>query len=63
MRNKAVKEMSRCENKSMVNKDHMPIPKAPQSIHHDQIIRQWSYKNHCSFSPHIIKTNSSMMNE
>ena len=39
MRNKAVKEMSRCENKSMVNKDHMPIPKAPQSIHHDQMIR------------------------
>ena len=39
MRKKGVKKMSSDANKSLINRDHMPIPKGPQIIHHDQIIR------------------------
>ena len=39
MRNKAAKKISSDASKSVINRDNMPIPKAPKIIHHDQIIR------------------------
>ena len=39
MRNKAAKKISSDASKSVINRDNMPITKAPKIIQHDQIIR------------------------